>query len=114
MVDVIVEDLVRAPFACLVDTGTLVNRFDAGIATFAGIDLAGAPEESVRLPAGDVVGRSVVVRLRLGGFSWEAPVSFCNPWPAEFQLLGQEGFLRWFRLTCEVANSWMELDPLGD
>jgi hypothetical protein len=110
IVDVFVEGLPRAALGCLVDTGTLHNRFDAGVAREAGISLD-VPQETIGLGGRWITTWTVEVTLRLGDVTWEAPVSFCQPWAADFQLLGQEGFLRWFRLTCEVANRWLELDP---
>jgi len=42
---------------------------------------------------------------------YDAPVSFCDPWPFAFNLLGQEGFLRFFRLTLCAADCWLEIEP---
>lgn len=105
-----IEGVNETAFGCLVDTGSLGNRFDAGLAIQAGIQLDG-PEEELVIGHDAVIARTVVVGLRVGDFAWEAPVSFCQPWGRDFQLLGQEGFLRWFRLTFEVANRWMDVDP---
>jgi hypothetical protein len=38
-------------------------------------------------------------------------VSFCDPWPFAFNLLGQEGFLRHFRLELCAAADWLEIEP---
>lgn len=111
IVDVHVDGLPRAALGCLVDTGTLHNRFDAGVARLAGIPLERVDPTSIGVGGRPVIARTVEVHLRLGDHVWEAPVSFCEPWPWDFQLLGQEGFLRWFRMTCEAANRWLELEP---
>lgn len=110
VLDVWIQGMGQTAVGCLVDTGALGNRFDAGLATQAGIQLDG-PEERLVIGRHAVTARTVIVGLRVGDFDWEAPVSFCTPWRLDFQLLGQEGFLRWFRLTFEVANRWMEVDP---
>jgi hypothetical protein len=49
--------------------------------------------------------------MRIGEVELEAPVAFCDPWPLPFGLLGQEGFLRFFRLTMCAAEFWLELEP---
>ncbi len=111
VVDVRVEGIERAALGCLVDTGTLHNRFDIGVARLAGLDLAGVPAESLGVGGRSTIGRTVAVGLRLGEFSWEAPVTFCDPWPWDFQLLGQEGFLRWFTVVLEVADRRLDVQP---
>lgn len=49
--------------------------------------------------------------LTTAGVRYDAPVTFCDPWPFAFNLLGQEGFLRFFRLTICAAEFWLELEP---
>ena len=49
--------------------------------------------------------------LTVAGVRYDAPVTFCDPWPFAFNLLGQEGFLRFFRLTLCAAEWWLELEP---
>ena len=44
---------------------------------------------------------------------YDAPVTFCDPWPFAFNLLGQEGFLRFFRLTICAAEFWIDVEPEG-
>jgi hypothetical protein len=53
----------------------------------------------------------VNVELQLAEFRWEAPVSFCDPWPFDFQVLGQEGFLRWFVVELDAANRTLQIVP---
>jgi hypothetical protein len=36
---------------------------------------------------------------------------FCDPWPWGFQLLGQEGFFRYFRVCFDAADLSMTLEP---
>lgn len=50
-------------------------------------------------------------QVQLGDFIWEAPVSFCDPWPFDFQLLGHPGFLRWFRVVIDAADETLEVIP---
>ena len=111
VVPVQVEDLLEAPQLCLIDTGTTANRFAAWLAEAVGIQLAGAPQ--TRLAVGGVLTTAYEARaeLTVAGVRIEAPVSFCDPWPFSFHLLGQEGFLRYFRLELCVAGFWLELSP---
>lgn len=111
IVPVVVEGLVHAPQPGLVDTGSVHNRFAAWIARTAGIDLRDASEEVIGVGGFTSVARTVPVRLAVAGFEWEAPVSFCDPWPLDFQLLGQEGFFRWFEVTIRAAHLSIDLEP---
>ena len=49
--------------------------------------------------------------LTIAGHRYDAPVAFCDPWPFPFSLLGQEGFLRYFRVTPCAAEYWLEVEP---
>jgi hypothetical protein len=111
VVPVYVEGIDVAAQACLVDTGSLRNRFDAALAAIAGIELEDAEPETVALGGMHASARWARVSLRLGDVTWEAPVWFCDPWPFAFQLLGQEGFARYFRLTLSAAQAWIECAP---
>lgn len=97
---------------CLMDTGTLDNRFGAWVADAAGIDLRGLPAVSIGVGGRSTIGRTALVQLDLLGAMWEAPVSFCDPWPWPFHLLGQRGFFRWFRVCVEAADERVEVTPL--
>lgn len=102
-----IQGLQHAAFA-LVDTGTVHNRFGQDLAGIAGIDLTDG--EHGRIALGGFISEAITVpvQLRLGEAIWQAPVSFCDPWPLEFQILGQEGFLRFFRTTLCAAEGWVE------
>lgn len=50
------------------------------------------------------------VPLRLGAWGWTAPVSFCEARPFDFQVLGQEGFLRFFRVLFVASEDRLEVD----
>ena len=104
-----VEDLAEAPQLCLVDTGATTNRFGSWLAEAVGIDLSGAPEEDL-LVAG-VRSRATHARadLTIAGTRYDAPMTFCDPWPFAFNLLGQEGFLRFFRVTICAAEAWLDV-----
>lgn len=106
-----VEDLEDAPQLCLVDTGSTANRFGAWLAEATGIDLSGAPESEVTVGGAIVTARHARAELTVAGVRYDAPVSFCDPWPFAFNLLGQEGFLRFFRLTMCAAEFWLEVEP---
>ena len=111
VVPVQVEDLEEAPQLCLVDTGSTANRFGAWLAEATGVDLTGTPDTEVVV--GGVVTRARHARadLTVAGVRYDAPVTFCDPWPFAFNLLGQEGFLRFFRLTLCAAEGWLEVEP---
>lgn len=105
---------VPAGVACLLDTGTRENRFGQWVADLAGIDTADAEERLVGVGGHVTVGRTVEVDLRLGEYHWCAPVSFCDPWPWDFHLLGQEGFLRFFDVCISAAALRMEIVPAAE
>jgi hypothetical protein len=110
------EDLDIGPLLCLVDTGALDNRFGAEMALAAGISLDDPlGEDEIVVGGVRTVGKCERVDLVVGDFRFQAPVWFCDPWPFAFGLLGQEGFLRFFRLTVSVAGGWLEceLEPAG-
>jgi hypothetical protein len=111
VVPVQVEDLAEAPQLCLIDTGSTASRFGAWLADAVGIDLAGAPETDIALAGGVTRARHVRCDLTIAGRRYDAPVSFCEPWPFAFHLLGQEGILRFFRMTICAAEYWLELEP---
>jgi hypothetical protein len=113
VVPVQVEDLEDAPQLCLVDTGATTNRFGMWLAEATGIDLSGAPESSIVVGGVTTTARHVRADLTVAGVRYDAPVTFCDPWPFAFNLLGQEGFLRFFRLTVCAAESWLELEAEG-
>lgn len=96
---------------CLLDTGSVHNRFASWVAAAAGIDRSAIEVE--RIAAGGAVteARTTTCALQLGPFTWEAPIAFCDPWPFDFQLLGQLGFLRWFRVVIDAADEVFEIIP---
>ncbi|HYP22330.1 MAG TPA: hypothetical protein VEV43_02045 [Actinomycetota bacterium] len=108
---VVVEGHERVPHFSIVDSGSLHNRFDRWIARMWGIDLTGATDEIIGLGGFSTVARTVTTRLSIGGFAWEAPVSFCEPWPLDFQLRGQGGCFRWFEVTIRAADLSIDLEP---
>jgi hypothetical protein len=110
-VPVTVEGIVRAPQLCLLDTGALHNRFGSWIAEAAGIDLRSSPGQSIALGGFVATAREARVQLTLGDITWDAPVWFCEPWPLSFNLLGQEGFFRWFDVTIREARYEVEIVP---
>lgn len=112
VVPVAVEGMLRAPQLCLLDTGSLQNRFGAWIAHAGGVDLRGTEED--RLAVGGLVTTARVAprsSSRLGTSHGEAPVWFCDPWPFAFNLLGQERFFRWFDVRIRAAAYEIEIRP---
>lgn len=96
---------------CLIDTGALHNRFARWLAEAVGLDLTDGRTSRIALGGTLTDGVTVPVRLAIGDAAWQAPVTFCDPWPAPFQLLGQEGFLRFFRVTIRAASYTLDCDP---
>jgi hypothetical protein len=111
VVPVQIEDLEDAPQLCLVDTGATTNRFAAWLANATGIDLQHAPESTIAVGGLTTTALHSRADLTIAGVRYSAPVTFCEPWPFAFNLLGQEGFLRFFRVTLCAAESWLELQP---
>jgi hypothetical protein len=110
VVPVQVEDLEDVPQLCLVDTGSTTNRFGAWLAEATGVDLRGAPETTLHIGGITTIARTARADLTIAGVRYDAPVSFCEPWPFAFNLLGQEGFLRFFRVTLCAAEGWLEVE----
>lgn len=108
---VTVAGLEAAPLLCLLDTGSLQNRLPLWVAELAGIDLSGADPEHLGIGGFQTHARTAVTALTVGAYTWEAPVSFCDPWHPPFGLLGQEGFFRWFDVRFRVAHDELELAP---
>ena len=106
-----VEDLDAAPQLCLVDTGSTANRFGFWLAEATGIDLRGAPASTIAVGGVTTTGWDARADLTIAGVRYDAPVTFCDPWPFAFNLLGQEGFLRFFRLEISAVQSWLEIEP---
>ena len=111
VVPVQVEDLEEAPQLCVVDTGSTANRFGLWLAEATGVNLDGAPQSELYVGGVRTTARQAGCYLTIAGVRYDAPVSFCDPWPFAFNLLGQEGFLRFFRLTLCAAECWLELEP---
>ncbi|MBW3603978.1 MAG: hypothetical protein KY460_03520 [Actinobacteria bacterium] len=97
--------------ACLIDSGALHNRFALWTAETAGVPL----DEGIRtrIAVGGIICEAVTVpvELRIGDVDWHAAVSFCDPWPFGFNLLGQEGFFRFFEATFQASRYSFELQP---
>lgn len=55
--------------------------------------------------------RHARAQLTIAGSRYDAPVTFCDPSPFAFNLLGQEGFLRFVRVTICAADEWLEVEP---
>ena len=95
---------------CLLDTGSAGIRMSAELARAAGIPLPDTPSGPDIVVGG---GRSQVfetlqtLALRADGHThrWDAPVSFCDPWPHPFGLLGHLGFFDTFDVIFEGARS---------
>ena len=82
------------PVSAWSDTGSRHNRFARWVADEAGIDLTGVPVTRLALGGITTEAQTGSCQLQLGDAGWEAPVSFRDSWPFQFQVLGQLGFLR--------------------
>ena len=111
VVPVQIEDLEEAPQLCLVDTGTTTTRFGSWLADATGVDLSEAPASTVVVGGLTTTARHARVDLTIAGLRYDAPVTFCDPWPFAFNLLGQEGFLRYYRVTLCAAEAWLDVTP---
>jgi predicted aspartyl protease len=105
------EDIGDTPQRCLVDTGSTTNRFGIWLAEAAGLDLACVPQDEVVVGGVKTTAKHARAALTIAGHRYDAPVTFCDPWPFPFNLLGQEGFLRFFRVTICAAEYWLEVEP---
>jgi hypothetical protein len=97
--------------ACLIDSGALHNRFPLWAAEAAGVPLDDGLES--RIAIGGVITRAITmpVDLQIMDAHWHAGVSFCDPWPFGFGVLGQEGFFRFFETTFRASQYAFELQP---
>lgn len=112
VIPVQLEDLEEAPLFCLLDTGAISNRFGAELAEVAGIPLDDPlAEDEIAVGGVRTRARCARVDLTVGSYRFDALVWFCDPWPFAFGLLGQEGFLRFFRVTIRAAENWLECEP---
>ena len=115
VVDIALEGLEIAPVTCLLDTGALRTRMSAEIAPLAGIELTDDLAEEFYIAGVKTAGRLARVTLTTtdgaDGFSWDAPVWFCDPWPHPFGLAGLEGFLHYFLVTIHAYDGYLEIEP---
>ena len=79
-------------------------------------EAAGVPLDDgleARIAVGGVITRAITVPvdLQVMDANWHAGVSFCDPWPFGFGLLGQEGFFRFFETTFRASQYSFELQP---
>lgn len=96
--------------AGLLDTGSLENRFGAWVAEALGLDLQDAESSDLAIGGMTTHARSIPVDLAIDGLAWRAPVSFCDPWPFGFHLLGQEGFFRFFHVSIHASSYQLDLE----
>ena len=111
VVPVQIEDLVEASQLCLIDTGSTANRFGRWVSDEVGVDLGAAPRASVAIAGIHTTAWQARVDLTIAGVRYDAPVTFCDPWPFAFGLLGQEGFFRFFRVTICAKEFWLDVEP---
>lgn len=101
LLDVYLDPGLVVPQTCLLDTGAAGVRLSAELARAVGVALPDAPNEP-DLVVGAVrsqvfqVERRLTVQLDGTPVAWNASVSFCDPWPHPFGLLGLAGFFDTF------------------
>ncbi|MGI8936779.1 MAG: hypothetical protein ACR2JF_00940 [Iamia sp.] len=110
--DVAITHDTTAHVVALCDTGALYNRFASWVADEIGLDVSAIEPEALGVGGQHLLARTAVLSLRVGEMEWEAPVSFCEPWPWSYQLLGQEGFFRWFEVTVRAADSELDITQI--
>jgi hypothetical protein len=114
LLDVYVDAQGTVPQTCLLDTGAAGVRLSAEIARAAGTALPEAPN-APDLIAGGVRSQTYRVQHRLSveldgaAVSWTAPVSFCDPWPHPFGLLGLAGFFDVFDVLLQGLDRRFDL-----
>ncbi len=112
VIDVALTHDTTAQVVALCDTGALHNRFASWVADEIGLDVADIEPEALGVGGQHLLARTATVSLRVGEMEWEAPVSFCEPWPWSYQLLGQEGFFRWFEVTVRAADRELDVTSI--
>lgn len=117
IVDVVVDGLDIAPFACLLDSGATAVRLGSHVAELCGIELSDAPTQSLAVGGALVTARMSAASLRVADahqtYEWSAPVWFCEPWAPSFGLLGLSGFFDRFTVTIASYEEWFELAPVS-
>lgn len=113
LLDVAVADVESVLVPCLVDSGALNTLLPRWVADVVGVPLAGVPERRVGVGGAVATARFATVGLSCGGFAWEGPVGFCDPWPYVWGLLGHTSFFRWFTVTFRAADHEFEVEPIA-
>lgn len=75
-----IEDPGDTPPVCLVASAT-VHRFGIWLARATGVSLSGAPQQDVALGGGCTRAVDPRADLPIAGARYDAPVTFCDPWP---------------------------------
>jgi hypothetical protein len=104
------------PHTCLVDSGALGVRLSAELAHVAGIELPARPSGPDLRIAGvrhQVRSAAVPLSCTVDGrvLRWQAQVTFCDPWPHPFGILGLHGFLDRFDVDLRGAQGAFDVRP---
>ena len=120
LLDIYFEATMTAAQTSLLDTGAAGVRLSAELARALGVELPDAPN-APDVIAGGV--RSHAYRLQrqqlaveLGGtlVKWTAPVTFCDPWPHPFGLLGLAGFFDSFDVLFQGRDNRFDITGRGE
>lgn len=114
LLDVYLDEAATIPQTCLLDSGAGGVRLSAELARALGVPLSGAPN-APDIVAGAVRSQVYDVRHRLTvevlgeQIAWTAKVSFCDPWPHPFGLLGLVGFFDVFDVLFQGRDRRFDL-----
>jgi hypothetical protein len=113
LVDVALADMDELRYPCLVDSGALNTLLPRWLADAAAVDLDGARRRSLAVAAAAIEAFFVTTRMSAVGYSWEAEIGFCDPWPYSWGLLGHRSFFRYFTVTFRAVDFEFDLEPVA-
>ena len=113
LLDVAVADMDDVVVPCLVDSGALHTLLPQWVAEVSGTSLEAAADAR-DLDVAAMATRAIFVPIRLtaAGFTWQAEVGFCDPWPYGWGLLGQLSFFRFFTVAFRAADFTFEVESV--
>lgn len=96
-------------FPALVDSGATSNKFDIAIADALGIDASAGPVDSFAAGGARHTGNIVDLELRIGRWTWCAPITFVHNWEHPHGILGIDGFFDNFSVRFEATQKSFSL-----
>lgn len=105
---------ITEPVVALVDTGAVRNRFDIDLAYEIGLDPSLGSTERFDIGGRRHFGYNFdAVDLELAGWPFQAPVCFVEDWNFSHQILGLQGFLRFFDCDVRASQDELRLEPVA-